>query len=123
MTVILADGLVVLHLLFVVFVMAGGFLLLRWPKLAWLHLPAAAWGAWIEFTGGVCPLTPLENQLRMAGGGSVYSGGFVERYLLPVLYPENLTLPVQQVLGGVVVAVNLVAYGMFYRGVRKSAAR
>jgi hypothetical protein len=123
MTVILADGLVILHLLFVVFVMAGGFLLLRWPKLAWLHLPAAAWGAWIEFTGGVCPLTPLENQLRMVGGGSAYSGGFVEHYLLPILYPEYLTLPIQQVLGGVVVAVNLVAYGMFYRAVRKNAAR
>ena len=123
MTVILADGLVVLHLLFVVFVMAGGFLLLRWPKLAWLHLPAAAWSAWIEFTGGVCPLTPLENQLRMVGGGSAYSGGFVEHYLLPILYPETLTLPIQQVLGGVVLAVNLVAYGMFCRAVRKNAAR
>jgi hypothetical protein len=123
MTIIVADGLVALHLLFVAFVMAGGFLLLRWPKLAWLHLPAAAWGAWIEFTGGVCPLTPLENQLRLAGGGSHYSGGFVEHYLLPVLYPENLTLPVQQVLGGVVVAVNLVAYGMLYRATREKAAR
>lgn len=123
MTVIVADGLVVLHLLFVAFVMAGGFLLLRWPKLAWLHLPAAAWGAWIEFTGGVCPLTPLENQLRLAGGGSDFSGGFIEHYLLPVLYPENLALPVQQVLGGVVVAVNLVAYGMLYRAAREKAAR
>lgn len=123
MTVILADGLVILHLLFVVFVMAGGFLLLRWPKLAWLHLPAAAWGAWIEFTGAVCPLTPLENQLRMVGGGSAYSGGFVEHYLLPILYPEYLTLPIQQVLGGVVVVVNLMAYGMVYRAVRKKAAR
>jgi hypothetical protein len=122
MTVILADGLVVLHLLFVAFVMAGGFLMLRWPKLGWLHVPAAAWGAWIEFTGGVCPLTPLENQLRMAGGGGAYSGGFVERYLLPILYPETLTLPIQQMLGAVVVAVNLVAYGMFYRAMRKKAA-
>ena len=123
MTLILADGLVILHLLFVVFVMAGGFLLPRWPKLAWLHLPAAAWGAWIEFTGGVCPLTPLENQLRMVGGGNAYSGGFIEHYLLPILYPETLTLPIQQVLGGVVVVVNLVAYGMVYRAVRKNAAR
>jgi hypothetical protein len=123
MTLILADGLVILHMLFVVFVMAGGFLLLRWPKLAWLHLPAAAWGAWIEFTGGVCPLTPLENQLRVLGGGGSYSGGFVEHYLLPILYPESLTLPVQLVLGGVVVAVNLVAYGMVYRALRENAAR
>jgi hypothetical protein len=121
MAVILADGLVVLHLLFVVFVVAGGFLLLRWPKLVWLHLPAAAWGALIEFTGGVCPLTPLENRLRILGGGDAYSGGFVERYLLPILYPENMTLPVQQVLGAVVVAVNLVVYGLAYRAVRKSS--
>jgi hypothetical protein len=119
---ILADALVILHLLFVVFVMAGGFLLLRWPKLVWLHLPAAAWGAWIEFSGGVCPLTPLENQLRKAGGGNAYSGGFVERYLLPALYPEYLTFPVQPLLGGLVVAVNLVAYAMIYRTARKNAA-
>jgi len=114
MAVILADAIVIVHLLFVAFVMAGGFLLVRWPKLVWLHLPAAAWGAFIEFTGGVCPLTPLENHLRVLGGESAYSGDFVERYLLPMLYPENLTLPVQQVLGGVVVAVNLAAYALVY---------
>jgi hypothetical protein len=112
-----------LHLLFVVFVVGGGFLLVRWPKLVWLHLPAAAWGAFIEFTGGICPLTPLENQLRVVSGAGAYSGGFVERYLLPVLYPENLTLPVQQVLGALVVAVNLVAYGLAYRARRKSPGR
>jgi Protein of Unknown function (DUF2784) len=119
MTAFLADALVLVHLLFVAFVMAGGFLLARWPKLVWLHLPAAAWGAYIEFTGGICPLTPLENHLRALGGGSGYSGGFVERYLLPVLYPENLTLPLQQVLGGVVVGVNLVAYALAYRAWRR----
>lgn len=122
MTVILADALVIVHLLFVAFVVAGGFLLVRWPKLAWLHLPAAAWGAYIEFTGGICPLTPLENRLRVLGGGSAYSGDFVERYLLPVLYPGNLTLPLQQVLGGVVVAVNLLAYALAYRAWRRRAA-
>jgi hypothetical protein len=121
--VFLADSLVVIHLLFVAFVMAGGFLLVRWPQLAWLHLPAAAWGATIEFTGGVCPLTPLENHLRMLGGGRTYGGGFVEQYLLPVLYPENLTLPVQQVLGGVVVAVNLVAYALAWHAWRCRARR
>jgi len=115
MAVILADALVIMHLLFVAFVMAGGFLLVRWPRLAWLHLPAAAWGATIEFTGWICPLTPLENHLRTLGGGSAYSGGFVERYLLPILYPENLTLPIQQVLGGLVVGVNLVAYALAFR--------
>lgn len=119
MAVILADALVMMHLLFVAFVVAGGFLLVRWPKLAWLHLPAAAWGAIIEFTGWICPLTPLENHLRMLGGGSAYSGGFVERYLVPILYPENLTLPIQQVLGGAVVGVNLVAYALAYRALRR----
>jgi len=122
MAVILADALVIMHLLFVAFVMAGGFLLVRWPKLVWLHLPAAAWGAFIEFAGGVCPLTPLENHLRLLGGESAYSGDFVERYLLPILYPENLALPVQQVLGGVVVAVNLAAYALAYRVWRRKAA-
>jgi hypothetical protein len=117
-----ADLLVLAHLAFVAFVVAGGFLLARWPRLVWLHLPAAAWGAFIEFSGGVCPLTPLENQLRVLGGGAAYSGDFVERYLLPVLYPAGLTLPLQQVLGGVVVAVNLVAYALAYRARRRRDA-
>ena len=122
MAVILADALVIVHLLFVAFVVAGGFLLVRWPKLVWLHLPAAAWGAFIEFTGGICPLTPLENHLRVLGGGSAYGGDFVGRYLLPILYPEYLTLSLQQLLGGVVVGVNLVAYALAYRALRRKAA-
>jgi hypothetical protein len=116
---ILADALVLLHLLFVVFVMTGGFLLMRWPGLLWLHLPAAAWGAYIEFSGGICPLTPLENSLRVLGGGSAYSGDFVERYLLPLLYPAQLTPALQQMLGGVVVGVNLLAYALAYRTWRR----
>ena len=123
MNTFLADALVVVHLFFVAFVMTGGFLLARWPRLAWLHLPAAAWGAFIEFTGGICPLTPLENHLRVLAGGSAYGGGFVERYLLPVLYPENLTQPVQLALGGAVVGVNLVAYALAYRAWRDRARR
>jgi hypothetical protein len=111
----LADALVVLHLLFVVFVMTGGFLLRRWPTLIWLHLPAVLWGAYIEFSGGICPLTPLENQLLAWAGETGYSGGFVEHYLLPILYPENLTAPIQWLLGGCVVVVNLLAYGLAYR--------
>jgi len=118
---ILADALVLLHLLFVVFVMTGGFLLVRWPGLLWLHLPAAAWGAYIEFSGGICPLTPLENSLRVLGGGSAYSGDFVERYLLPLLYPAQLTPALQQVLGGVVVGVNLLAYALAYRAWQRRA--
>lgn len=119
MLVMLADVLVVVHLLFVFFVVAGGFFLLRWPRLAWLQLPAAVWGAFIEFSGWVCPLTPLENRLRALGGGSGYSGGFVERYLLPVLYPEHLTAPTQHMLGAIVIAVNLLAYALAYRKWRR----
>lgn len=122
MTAILADLLVLLHLLFVAFVVGGGFLLPRWPRLAWPHLPTAAWGAYIEFSGGICPLTPLENRLRILAGESGYSGGFVERYLLPVLYPDYLTLPVQWLLGGGVVAVNLVAYALAYRAWKRGQA-
>jgi hypothetical protein len=123
MSAYLADALVVVHLLFVAFVMAGGFLLMRWPKLAWLHLPAAAWGAYIEFTGGICPLTPLENHWRVVSGEGAYGGGFVERFLLPILYPEHLTLPIQQVLGWSVVAINLAAYALAYRSSRRKADR
>ena len=111
----LADALVVLHLLFVVFVMTGGFLLRRWPTLIWLHLPAVLWGAFIEFSGGICPLTPLENRLRTHAGETGFSGSFVEHYLLPILYPDNLTVPIQWLLGGCVVVVNLMAYGLAYR--------
>lgn len=121
MSSILADFLVVMHLLFVAFVVGGGFLLLRWPKLVWLHLPAAAWGVYIELSGGICPLTPIENHLRAHSGGNVYSGGFVEHYLLPILYPENLTLPIQQVLGGVVVVVNLATYALAYKILKRKA--
>ncbi|MBN8771044.1 MAG: DUF2784 domain-containing protein [Thiobacillus sp.] len=118
MALILADVLVLAHLLFVAFVMAGGFLLARWPRLLALQLPAVAWGAYIELSGGICPLTPIENHLRTLGGGTPYGGDFVERYLLPVLYPEHLSVPLQQALGGLVVLVNLAAYGWAYRAWR-----
>ncbi len=122
MALILADFLVLLHLLFVAFVVAGGFLLLRWPKIAWLQLPAAVWGAYIEFSSGICPLTPLENHLRALGGEAGYSVSFVERYLMPILYPANLTVPIQLVLGGLVVAVNLAAYTLAYRAWKRRHA-
>jgi len=114
MSTFLADLLVVAHLLFVAFVMAGGAFLIRWPSLIWLHLPAAVWGAYIELAGGICPLTPLENHLRLQAGQDGYSGGFVDHYLLPILYPANLTLPVQQVLGGLVILVNLAIYAWVF---------
>lgn len=107
----LADLVVVIHIAFVLFVILGGLLVLRRPRLAWLHVPAAVWGALIEFRGWVCPLTPLENALRARGGEAGYSGGFVEHYLLPVLYPGALTRNIQIALGTLVVALNLVIYG------------
>ncbi len=107
---LIADLLVLLHLAFVAFVVAGGLLVLRRPGLAWIHLPCALWGALIEFTGWICPLTPLENRFRQLGGQTGYQGGFVEHYLLPVLYPENLTRPVQVALGALVLVLNAAAY-------------
>jgi len=107
----LADFVVVAHLAFVAFVVFGGLLVLRRPWLAWLHLPAAVWGVMIEFAGWMCPLTPLENAFRVRGGEAGYSGGFVEHYLLPVLYPAGLTRGVQLVLGSIVLALNLAVYG------------
>lgn len=115
---LLADLIVVLHLAFVLFVAAGALLVLRWPRLTWIHLPAAAWGALIEFAGWICPLTPLENWLRLRGGAAGYRGGFVEHYIIPVLYPGNLTRVMQLALGAAVVAINVAAYGWLIRRVR-----
>jgi Protein of Unknown function (DUF2784) len=106
----LADLVVVLHSAFVLFVVFGGLLALRWPKLVYVHLPAVLWGAFIELAGGVCPLTPLEKRLRESAGLQGYQGGFVEHYILPVLYPAGLTRSVQLVLGMLVIGVNLVIY-------------
>jgi uncharacterized protein DUF2784 len=108
----LADVTVVLHLLFVAFVICGGLLALRWPRVAWVHLPSAAWGALVELAGWICPLTPLENWLRMQGGSATYTSGFVERYLLPVLYPESLSRDVQWTLGLLVILLNGIVYGV-----------
>jgi hypothetical protein len=107
---LLADAVVVLHLGFVGFVVLGGLLALRWPRAAWVHLPAAVWGVWLEFTGRICPLTPLEGWLRRQGGGAGYSASFVEHYVLPVLYPAALTRELQWALGGIVIAVNAAVY-------------
>jgi hypothetical protein len=107
---LLADAVVVLHLGFVAFVVFGGLLTLRWPRAAWLHLPTAAWGVWVEFAGRICPLTPLENWLRRQGGSPDYSASFVEHYVIPVLYPAALTRELQWMLGGMVIAVNAAVY-------------
>jgi hypothetical protein len=115
---LLAGIVVGVHALFVLFVVLGGLLVLRWPKAAYLHIPAAVWGAVIEFAGWICPLTPLENSLRRQGGSAGYAGSFIEHYILPMLYPSALTRNVQLVLGFLVVAVNLAIYGYVFR--RKS---
>jgi hypothetical protein len=107
-----ADLLALAHFGFVVFVVLGGFLVLRWPRLAWLHLPAAVWGACIELMGWICPLTPLENRLRLEAGTEGFEGGFVEHYLLPVLYPQDLTRTVQILLGLGVLMINAILYGV-----------
>jgi hypothetical protein len=107
---VLADFVVVVHSLFVLFVVFGGLLVLRWWRVIYLHLPAVAWGAFIEFAGGICPLTPLENSLRSSAGQAGYQGGFVEHYILPVLYPAGLTRNVQLVLGVIVIAINFLIY-------------
>ena len=108
-----ADSLVVLHLAFVLFAVLGGLLVYRWPRWAWVHVPAFVWGAVIEFNNWVCPLTPLEQRFRMAAGEEGYSGGFVEHYLLPLLYPEGLTREIQLGLGLLVLGVNALVYGIW----------
>ena len=108
---LLADLVVALHLAFVGFVVLGGLAVWRWPRLAWVHLPAVVWGVGIELSGAICPLTPWENWLRHRTGDTGYQGDFIERYLLPLLYPVGLTRTGQVVLGCIVIVVNAVAYG------------
>lgn len=105
-----ADAVVLLHLGFVVFVVAGGLLVFRWRWVALLHLPAVVWAVLLEFRGWLCPLTPLELSLRASGGQAGYSGGFVEHYILPVLYPAELDSTLQIALGSFVIVINVVLY-------------
>ncbi len=112
---ILADAVLGLHFAFIAFALLGGVLVRRWPRLAWLHLPAAAWAAGIAFCGGICPLTPLENRLRAAGGETGYEGGFIENQLAALVYPGWLTREIQIVLGAIVLAVNVFAYARLLR--------
>ena len=106
----LADLTLLVHLAFVLFVVLGGLLVLRRPALAWLHVPAVAWGIWVELAGWICPLTPLENWLRMQGGVPAYTTSFIGHYLVPVLYPAGLTRMAQLLLGAGVLAINAAAY-------------
>jgi Protein of Unknown function (DUF2784) len=111
----LADAVLLLHGAFLLFVAGGGLMVLRRPRLAWIHLPAVAWGALVELTGWICPLTPLENALRRRAGAQAYAGDFIEHYLLRLLYPEGLSRPAQLVLGTLALAVNAVIYGWLIR--------
>ena len=107
-----ADTVVLLHLGFILFVALGGLLALRWPRVAWVHLPAVVWGTLIELTGWICPLTPLENRLRTAAGKQAYTGGFIDRYIMPIVYPVELTRGTQLALGTAVIVANLAIYGV-----------
>ena len=112
---LLANTVVAFHGVFILFVVLGGFLAWRWRWVAAVHIPCALWGILIEYRGGICPLTPLENSLRARAGQQGYTGGFVEHYVLPVIYPKGLTAGVQVALGTLVLTVNLVAYSLLIR--------
>jgi hypothetical protein len=119
---VLADLVLLLHASFIVFVVFGALFAIRWPRIAWLHLPACVWAAVLEFFGFICPLTPLENQLRRAGGEAPYAEGFIEHYLVPFVYPPGLTPRLQVLLGVLVVLVNGLLYWYVFR-YRRSRAR
>lgn len=120
---VLADLVLVVHLAFVVFAILGGLLALRWRWMPWLHLPAVAWGVAVELAGWICPLTPLENSLRQAGGGTAYAGDFIHHYLVPLLYPAALTRLEQIVLGAGLFFVNAVVYAVVVRRTRRARLR
>jgi hypothetical protein len=117
---ILADALLVVHGMFVAWVVLGALAVWRWPRLAWLHLPALAWGVWIEASGGLCPLTPLEVAWRRAAGEQGYAGSFVEHYLGGLIYPDGLTREAQWRLAGLLVVLNVALYAVI---VRRAARR
>lgn len=118
---LLADAVVLFHASFVVFVVLGGLLVVRWRRVALIHVPAVIWGALIEFAGWICPLTPLENYLRGRAGEAGYSGGFVEHYVLHTLYPGGLTPTIRWTLGLFVIVVNVAAYGYIARARRRTS--
>ena len=118
-----ADAVVALHLAFIVFVLLGGLLAWRDLRYAWLHLPAGAWGAYAELTGTLCPLTPLENELRVRAGLDGYEGGFVAQYLIPLIYPAGLTPAHQRWIGVAVIALNLLIYAVAMARARRRMPR
>ena len=110
-----ADIVVLIHFTFILFVAAGGALLLRWPRVAWIHVPAVLWGALVALMGWICPLTPLENRLRVAAGDAPYGSGFIDRYIVPIVYPAGLTRTLQIALGCAAIGINLVFYWMAWK--------
>lgn len=120
---ILADAVLVLHLAFIAFAMLGGLLVLRWPRVAWVHLPAVAWGVLVSVIGGVCPLTPLEKQLRTLAGEVPYRGDFISHYLAALIYPAGLTRGVQAALGLLLLAFNVAVYVRLLRKLGRSPFR
>jgi len=116
-----ADAVLAAHLAFVLFVVCGGLLVLRTPRLAWLHLPAVTWGAYVELSGSICPLTPLEVTLRRGAGEAGYGGDFIEHYLVSLIYPPGLTRELQMALGAAALLLNLIVYFILWR--RRSIRR
>jgi hypothetical protein len=110
-----ATGIALIHLAFIVFVLLGGFLVLKWPRLAWVHLPAAVWGVLIEFFGWWCPLTKWENYFLREAGRAGYDGGFVAHYIMPILYPPGLTRGMEIAIGAIVLIINVSIYWKAFR--------
>jgi hypothetical protein len=120
---LIADGLVLLHVLFIAFVALGGLLALRWPALAFLHLPCLLWGIAIELGGFICPLTPLEVRWRLAAGEHGYSGGFIDHYIMPLIYPPGLTRETQILIGFALLILNGIIYGLLWQSRRRRGSR
>ena len=118
---LLADLVLVVHATFILFVVLGGLLVLWQPRIAWVHIPCAIWGAWVEFAGWICPLTPLEVDLRTRAGEIGYEGGFIERYVTAALYPQGLPREIQIGLGIAVVAVNVIIYVVAIKRARNNS--
>lgn len=115
MTLLLADLVLIIHTLFIVFVIFGGLFVLKWHKAMWFHIPCAIWGVFIELFGWICPLTYLENYFRGSGDASHYESSFIQHYLLPVIYPPGLTTDIQILLGVIVIVINLIIYSIVWR--------
>jgi hypothetical protein len=120
---IAADVVMAVHFLFIAFALLGSFAVLRWPRAIWLHLPALAWGAYIELSGSLCPLTPLENHFRALAGEGTYYGGFITHYLGPIIYPAGLTRSGQYLALGILITMNLIGYGLVWSRRRRLPIR